>query len=353
MLAQRYRCSKSSAGGRHAAHACATAEGSSYGSSEPRGVLDPQVRAFLDRVAALNLPPIETLPLDEARARFDDSFTQLGGPPVAVGKVENVEAPGPRGPIPIRVYHPEDAADAPLPLLVYYHGGGYTCGSLDSYDALCRMLTRESGFIVASVDYRLAPEHPAPAPGEDAYAAFVWLTENAAAFGADAARVAVGGDSAGGGLAANVALRARDLGGPPIVHQLLVYPAVAGHDESPSTRAYGDGHGLTNDRIDFYWRSYIPQPELADLPYVLAENAASLRGLPPATLIIAECDPLHDMGVAYAERLQSDGVPADLHVYSGMIHAFFSYIGIFDQGRHAVGRAGAALRDAAQAGVAS
>jgi acetyl esterase len=313
-------------------------------------VLDPQVRAYLDHVAALNRPPLESLPLDEARALFDQIFTQLGGPPVPVGGIENVEAPGPRGPIPIRVYRPE-GADAELPLLVYYHGGGYTCGSLDSYDAVCRLLTRESGFVVASVGYRLAPEHPAPEPGEDAYAAFVWLAANARSFGADAARLAVGGDSAGGGLAANVALRARDIGGPPIMHQLLVYPAVAGHVESASTRAYGDGHGLTNDRIDFYWRCYIPRPEFAELPYVLADNAASLRGLPPATLLIAECDPLHDMGVAYAERLRADGVPVELHVYAGMIHAFFSYIAIFDQGRQAVSDAVAALRGAAKVGA--
>jgi acetyl esterase len=313
-------------------------------------VLDPQARAYLDHVAALNRPPLESLPLDEARVLFDQVFTQLGGSPVTVGGVENVEAPGPRGPIPIRVYRPE-SAEAALPLLVYFHGGGYTCGSLDSYDALCRLLTRESGFVVASVDYRLAPEYPAPAPGEDAYAAFAWLAANAHVFGADAKRVAVGGDSSGGGLAANVALRARDTGGPSIMHQLLVYPAVAADAGSASAREYGEGYGLTNDRMAFYWRCYVPQPELAQLPYVLADNAASLRGLPSATIIIAECDPLHDMGVAYAERLRSDAVPVELHVYAGMIHAFFSWVAIFDKGRQAVGEAAAALRNAAQIGA--
>ncbi len=308
------------------------------------------MRAYLDHVAALNRPPLESLPLPEARALFDQIFTQLGGPPVAVGRVENVEAPGPRGPIPIRVYHPEGDRAA-LPLLIYFHGGGYTCGSLDSYDSVCRLLTRESGFVVASVDYRLAPEFPAPAPGDDAYAAFVWLSANAQALGADPSRLAVGGDSAGGGLAANVALRARDAGGPSIMHQLLVYPAVASGAGSASARAYGEGHGLTNARMAFYWNCYVPQPELADLPYVLADNASSLRDLPPATIIIAECDPLHDMGVAYAERLRSDGVPVELRIYAGMIHAFFSYVAIFDRGREAVGEAAAALRNAAQTGA--
>jgi len=333
-------------------HACANAEGSSYGTSKPRSVLDPQVRAYLDRVAALNLPPMESLPLDEARARFDETFTQLGGPPLDVGSVRNVEAPGPRGPIPVRIYRPE-SDDARLPLLVYFHGGGYTLGSLDSYDAVCRLLTRESGYVVASVDYRLAPEFPAPAPGEDAYAAFVWLSENAPAFGADPARVAVGGDSAGGGLAASVALRARDTGGPPIIHQLLVYPAVASGEGAESVRKYGEGHGLTAARMAFYSRCYIPRPELADLPYVLANNAETLRGLPPATIILAECDPIHDMGAAYAQRLRADGVPVELRDYQGMIHAFFSYIAVFDQGRRAVSDAAAALRGAAQVGAAS
>jgi acetyl esterase len=350
MPAQRYRCSKSSVGGGHATLGCATAEGSSYGPCEPRRVLDPQVRAYLDHVASLNPPPLESLPLPEARALFDQTFIRLGGAPVEVGSVEDVEAPGPAGPIPIRIYRPQ-GDQAPLPLLMFLHGGGYTCGSLDSYDALCRMLTRESGFVVASVGYRLAPEHPAPAPGEDAYAAFLWLAANASAFGAEAARLAVGGDSAGGGLAAGVALRARDSGGPPIIHQLLVYPAVGSEAGSASARAYGEGHGLTNARMKFYWECYVPQPELAQLPYVLADNASSLRGLPPATVIIAECDPLHDMGVAYAERLRADGVPVELHVYDGMIHAFFSYIAIFDKGRQAVGDAAAALRNAARTGV--
>jgi acetyl esterase len=315
-------------------------------------VLDPQVRDFLDRVAALNRPPLETLPLDEGRAMFDQIFAQLGGSPTAVERVEDITAPGPRGPIPIRIYHPNGAAK-PAPVLIYYHGGGYVCGGLESYDALCRKLAEESGFVVASVDYRLAPEHPAPGPGDDAYAAFLWLAAHAREYGADPERLAVGGDSAGGGLAANVALRARDEHGPPIMHQLLVYPAVGTAAGSASARAYGTGYGLTNDRMAFYWNCYIPRPELAALPYVLADNAASLRGLPPATILMAECDPLHDMGVAYAERLQRDGVPVELHVYEGMIHAFFSYIAIFDQGRRAVSDAAAALRNAAQVGAAS
>ena len=305
-------------------------------------MLDPQARAFLDQVAASNRPPIESLPLADARALFDETFSRLAGPPVDVGRVEDVQADGPRGPIPVRVYTPQ-LARAPLPMLVWYHGGGWVCGGLDSYDALCRMLTRESGCIVASVDYRLAPEHPAPEQFDDAFAALEWLAAHASELGADATRLAVGGDSAGGGLAASVALKARDVGGPALAYQLLVYPAVSSGVKTASYETYGEGHFLTNDRIDFYWKCHIPQPEMVEIPYVCASRAETLRGLPPTTIVMADCDPLWDEGVAYAERLRADGVPVELRVYNGMIHAFFSFFGIFDQGREAVTDAGKAL----------
>jgi len=311
-------------------------------------MLHPQARVFLERLAEMNRPAIETVPLPEARALFEETFTRLGGTPVDVGAVRDVEAPGPRGPIPIRVYTPKGAART-RPLFVYYHGGGYVCGSRDSYDAVCRLLTRESECIVASVDYRLAPEHPAPEPFEDCWAALQWLAEHAAEFDADASRLAIGGDSAGGGLAASVAVKARDAGAPRIAHQMLVYPAVTSDDTTASFAAYGEGHYLTNDRIAFYERCHVPRPELRDDPYVKAMSAATLRGLPPATIILAECDPLHDMGVAYAERLRADGVPVDLKVYAGMIHAFFSFLDIFDEGRAAVTYAGHAVRKALNA----
>jgi acetyl esterase len=305
-------------------------------------MLDPQARAFLDYIASLNRPPIAEMPLAEARALFEESFARLGGPPVAVGRVQEVEAPGPRGAIPVRVYTPE-GVDGPRPLFVFFHGGGWVNGSRDSYDAVCRLLTQSSGCVVASVDYRRAPEFPAPAPFEDAYAAFDWLAANAARIGAEPGRVAIGGDSAGGALAASVALKARDEHGPAIAHQLLVYPAVAQCEQDESYRAYGEGHFLTAERIAFYWSCYVPRPELAETPYVLASRAESLRGLPPATIVLAECDPLHDMGVAYAERLRADGVPVELRVYAGMIHAFFSFAGLFAKGREAVVDAGKAV----------
>ncbi|MDB5027908.1 MAG: alpha/beta hydrolase fold protein [Candidatus Eremiobacteraeota bacterium] len=305
-------------------------------------MLDPQARAFLDHLATLDQPPLETMPLADARALFEETFTRLGGAGVAVGDVRAIVADGPCGPIPVRLYTPE-AASEPLPLIVFYHGGGWVNGSLDSYDAVCRLLTRESGCKLASVDYRRAPEHPAPEPFEDAYAALEWLSAHAAELGADPARIAVAGDSAGGALAAGVTLKARDAGGPPIAHQLLVYPAVADDAETDSIRAYGAGHFLTRERMEFYYTCYIPRHEIAELPYVIALKSATLRGLPPATIVLAACDPLYDQGVAYAERLRADGVAVDLRVYPGMIHAFFSFIAIFEQGRAAVSGAGKAL----------
>ncbi len=305
-------------------------------------MLDPQAKAFLDYIAGLNGPPIGEMALADARALFEESFTRLGGPGVAVARVEDIDTPGPRGPIPVRVYTPE-GAEGPRPLFVWFHGGGWVNGSRNSYDAVCRLLTQSSGCVVASVDYRRAPEFPAPAPFEDAYAAFEWLAAHAAEIGAEPGRLAVGGDSAGGALAASAALKARDENGPALAHQLLVYPAVAYDVDCASYRAYGEGHFLTSERIAFYWNSYVPQPQLAQTPYVLASLAETLRGLPPATIVLAECDPLHDMGVAYAERLRADGVPVELRVYDGMIHAFFSFIALFARGREAVVDAGKAV----------
>jgi acetyl esterase len=305
-------------------------------------MLDPKAREFLDYVASLNLPPPETIPLAEMRARYEETFTRLGGPGVDVGSVRDLDVPGPQGPIPVRVYTPH-AASGPRPLFVFFHGGGWVNGSRDSYDAVCRLITRESGCVVASVDYRRAPEHPAPEPFEDCYAATVWLAQHGAELGAETSRLGVGGDSAGGNLAAAVAVKARDTGTPRIAHQMLVYPAVTHDQSSASYVAYKDGHFLTADRIAFYYTCFVPRPELAESPYVLPDRSPTLRGLPPATIILAECDPLRDQGIAYAERLRADGVQADVHVYEGMIHAFFSFMALFEQGRAAVAEAGQAV----------
>jgi acetyl esterase len=314
-------------------------------------LLDPKARAFLDYIDSLNLPPPETVPLPEMRARYEETFTRLGGAPVDVAGVRDVDVPGPRGAIPVRIY--THAGASVRPLLVFFHGGGWVNGSRDSYDAVCRLLTRESGCVVASVDYRRAPEHPAPEPFEDCYAATLWLARNGARFGTDTSRIAVGGDSAGGNLAAAVALKARDAGVPRIAFQMLVYPAVTHDETSESYESYKHGHFLTADRMTFYYNCFVPRAELGESPYVLPARAETLRDLPPALIVLAECDPLRDQGLAYAERLRADGVPVTVRVYEGMIHAFFSFMDLFPQGREAVIEAGRAVGAALRAEVAA
>lgn len=303
--------------------------------TETPWMLRPHVRAFLDRIAEGDRAPMETTPFAQTRAIYDETYVRLAGVPVDVGSIEDVESPGPDRPVAIRVYTPEGLPQR-RPLVVFYHAGGYVHGSRNSHDGVCRLLTRESGCVVASVEYRLAPEHPAPAAFEDSYAAFEWLAAHAAELGADPARIAVAGDSSGGGLAANVSLKARDAGGPPIAHQLLLYPFVSDDADAASIRRYGEGYYVSVQRMAYCWRCYVPRPELATLPYLMAAKASSLRGLPPATIILAECDPLHDQGFAYAERLRAEGVAVDLREYRGTIHAFCSFIGVFPEGREAL-----------------
>ena len=217
-------------------------------------------------------------------------------------------------------------------------------------DRPCRALAHGAGCVVVSVDYRLAPEHPFPAAFDDAYAATAFVAAHAADFGVDPTRIAVGGDSAGGNLAALVALRARDSGGPPLAFQLLIYPWVDFTDDSPSARDYASGHFLTAESIEWFLRHYLPPAVDRRQPSV-SPFFASLAGLPPAFVLTAECDPLRDQGEAYARRLQQAGVAAQAKRYDGMFHPFFSLGGIIDGARTAVADAAAALRAAVTANV--
>jgi acetyl esterase len=232
-------------------------------------------------------------------------FAAAAGPPEEMARVENLEVPGPAGPIPVRVYVPE--GDGPFPVLVYFHGGGWVIGNLDSHDVALRALANRAGTVVASVDYRLAPEHPFPAAPEDCYAATVWAATEIGAFGGDPARLAVGGDSAGGNLAAVVSQMARDRGGPAIVYQLLVYPCVDASMSSASFAENGDGYLLTKGWMDWFYGHYLTSPTDADNPLVSPSRAESLAGLPPALVITAEFDPLRDEGEAYAAALRAAG----------------------------------------------
>jgi acetyl esterase len=305
--------------------------------------LDPQVDALLVQMAEAGMPSPESMTVAQNRQLIVD-LGDLAGAPEEVGRVVDTSAPGPAGDIPVRVYVP--AGDGPFPVLVYYHGGGWVIGNIETHDVPCRVLANRSGAIVMSVDYRLAPEHRFPAAVEDAYAAAVWAAGKAAEFGGDGTRLAVGGDSAGGNLAAVVAQEAKARGGPPIRFQLLVYPAVDRHDDSPSMKANALGPLLSRAWIEWFYGHYLDGPEDGLDPRVSPGRTADLSGLPPALVLTAEYDPLRDQGEAYARRLREAGVAAEHVDHPGMIHGFFQMGAVLDAARVAQERAAAALRAA-------
>ena len=305
--------------------------------------LDPQCRQILDQLVAGGLAPLHTQTVAQARA-FMESMRGLHGPPTAVPVVRDMAIPGAAGTIPARFYRP--IADGVLPLLAYFHGGGWVIGSLDTHDDVCRDLTAQSGCAVLSVDYRLAPEHRFPAAAEDCYAATRWAAANGATLGIDPARLAVGGDSAGGNLAAVTALMARDQHGPALRFQLLVYPVTCGRMDSPSMHENAEGYLLTRDAMIWFWDHYAPARADRERPHASPLRAADLRGLPPALVISAEFDPLRDEGEAYAKRLKDAGVPVTLHRYDGQIHGFVTMGALIDRARAAVAEAATALRTA-------
>lgn len=308
--------------------------------------LDPQVQAVLDDIAngAFNTGNVPRTVSDEDRRDAVDNDPLFVRDVAAVARAEDHVAPGPLGPIPVRVYVP--LGSGPFPVAVYFHGGGFHSGSIGMYDATCRDLCARSGTVVVSVGYRLAPEHPFPAPVEDCYAATVWAQDSAAQFDADGGRLAVVGPSAGGNLAAAVALMARDRGGPRISFQLLIYPATSSDPTSASMEAFATGFWLSRDTTQFCWESYLPDPADRSHPYAAVLLAPDLAGLPPAYVITAECDPLRDEGEAYAARLAAAGVPTKHTRYFGVIHGFMLMAGVIDRGYQAMGDATAALADA-------
>jgi acetyl esterase len=303
--------------------------------------LDAQSRAVLDELN--KLPGLHTLSPAEGRRLFDQLF-QTKGEPEPVGNVENRSIPGPAANIPVRIYTPEGAG--PFPMLVYFHGGGWVLGSLESWDAPSRMLTNMIGCIVVSVDYRLAPEHKFPKPLEDCYAATQWVADNAASINGDPARIAIGGDSAGGNLAAAVALMARDHGKPRIAYQLLVYPVTDAAMNTGSIDSCADGYLLTREMMAWFWKQYVRDSADRAHPYASPLRAQNLRGLPPALVITAEFDPLRDEGEAYAARMREAGVPVTCTRYDGTIHGFFLMSSALDQGKKAVAEAVSGLKAA-------
>jgi len=313
--------------------------------------LDPIVRLLLDAIRAQGSPPLETMSPAEARQFAKESLKPVGGVMEKVASIENMGVHGPGGEIPVRVYTPEGRG--PRPGLVYFHGGGWVICDLDMYDVVCSALARRSGAVVVSVNYRLAPEHKFPAAVVDCYAATLWTAANAARLGIDPQRLCLGGDSAGGNLTAVIAQRCRDEQGPAIALQTMVYPVTnLSSFATASYSEFADGYQLTKAEMEWFRDHYLRGPEDARNPQASPLLAPDLRGLPPALVITAECDPLRDEGEAYAARLQEAGVPVTCTRYAGMIHPFFSMPGAIPQAFEAYDQVAAAVRGTAKAQAA-
>jgi acetyl esterase len=302
--------------------------------------LDPVIKTLLDGMAAAGGPALGSQDVAATRAAFDNM--PLPRREIALASVADRTIPGPAGEIPVRIYQPHGAGVKPV--LLYFHGGGWVIGTLDSYDATCRELAQGAGCVVVSVDYRLAPEHRYPAAPDDCYAALKWVAANAASLGADANRLAVGGDSAGGNLSAVVSQMARDKGGPAIRFQLLIYPVTDADFTRGSYASNAEGYLLTTASMHWFWDHYLPEkPKRADA-YASPLRARDLSGLPPAWVCTAEFDPLRDEGEAYAKRLQEAGVTTQLTRFDGLIHGFISMGLVAPKAQAAIDEAVGALK---------
>jgi len=309
----------------------------------------PQIAAALKALADAKLPTLESLTPEAARAQMGAMSRARGGEPTPVKSVEDRTIPGPARPIPVRIYRPH--ADAPVGALLYFHGGGHVIGDLDTHDKICRNLAEGADAVVVSVAYRMGPEDPFPAAVEDCWASLVWLAEAAPSLGAPAGRIVVAGDSAGGNLAAVVALMARDAGGPAIRSQILIYPVADYRLQSESYKTYGTGYGvLTANAMEWFREHYLPGPADAEDWRASPLLAANLAGVAPALIIAAECDVLHGDGVAYAEALKAAGVETEYELYDGMIHGFFGMTPDVDAAGAAQRRAADAIKAALAAG---
>ncbi|HSN34517.1 MAG TPA: alpha/beta hydrolase [Ideonella sp.] len=307
-------------------------------------MLHPQARALLELMVERGVPPTHTLTPAEARALYRDRRLYTQPTPPEVAEVRSLEAEGPHGPIPLRLVRPKGAGSgAPLPVLVYYHGGGWVIGDLDTHDTLCRELANGSGCAVVAVDYRLGPEHRFPAAVDDAVAAAYWVARQAEALGLDASRLAVGGDSAGGNLAAVVALAARDAGDLAIAYQLLIYPATDMRAGAPSHTTNGQGYLLTRDTIGYFRGHYLDAGQYADwrASPLLHPN---LRGLPPALVLTAGFDPLRDEGAQYAQALGEAGNRVAYVCFERQVHGFVPMGRVLDEANTAVALCAAELR---------
>lgn len=297
----------------------------------------------LERIHRANRPAFHTLTPREARIAYVMGAEILDLPRAPLARVEDLEIPGAAGALPARLYAPSDAR---LPVLLYLHGGGFTIGGLETHDSLCRQLALRSGAAVVSLDYRLAPEHRFPAAVDDSWAAMAWLASNAATIGLDGTRLAVGGDSAGGTLAAVCALHARDTG-QPLALQLLITPGTTAHADTPSHRLFANGFLLDAASIAWFFDHYIDHHHKRDWRFAPLE-ADDHGDLAPACVVLAECDPLVDEGVAYADRLRAGGGRVQLELYRGVTHDFIKMGRTIPEALVALEVCGQALKEALQ-----
>ncbi len=305
--------------------------------------LDPLVKGFLDQMQGLPSPKVPELGPEGGRAMFVALMQMVGPKDVPVGKIENRTVPGPGGvSIPIRITTPVAAGGELLPALVYFHGGGFVIGSVETHDGLCRLMANEGGFRVISVDYRRAPEHKFPAALDDAVAALSWIAENASDIGVDANRIAVGGDSAGAALAAILAQMAKGKG-IEVDAQMLLFPVTQIGAETSSLKEFAVGYFLERNTLEWFYRCYLPEGADTSDPRISPLRARDVSGVAPAYIMLAGYDPLHDEGMEYADKLRAAGVKVTVADYPDMVHTFVYLQSILPQAHDALSKAAKAV----------
>ncbi len=311
----------------------------------PRSLLTPAMHQLLERMARTRQLPLHALTPQQARQVYEMGSGMLDIPGHKLARVEELSIPTRDGAtIAARLYAP---AKQGLPVLLYFHGGGFTIGSVATHDALCRQLSHLGQCAVVSVDYRLAPEHKFPTAANDAWDALQWLAREAAALGLDPSRIAVGGDSAGGTLAIVCAIAARDAG-LPLALQLLFYPGCAAHQDTPSHKTYAEGFVIGEAQISYFFNHYVNSPADREDWRFAPLLAPDVEGVAPAWIGLAECDPLVDEGVLYADKLRAAGVEVDLEIYRGVVHEFIKMGRAIPQALQAHADAARALKHAFQ-----